>query len=226
MKKKREKKKQLKKKENNGKSKKPEPKTNGSNSTENKRVYLGNLSFKIDDDGIREAFKDCGKLIAIDWVNNRETGRFTGTGFVEFETSEAAQKALGKNGTDLMGRSMKVEIAKPKADRGFGNKSGGGGGGGRGGADNSLSEKPDGCRTIFAGKLSYSIDEDTIRDTFKDCGDIKEIRWLNDKQSGEFKGCGFIEFTSAEAVDKAILLQGQQVMGRGMRLDYAQNKRE
>jgi len=207
--------------QNDLKKKEQKPKENGNSaatSASGTRVYVGNLSFKIDDDTIKAFFKDCGEIKEIDWVNNKE-GRFTGTGFLEFGNSEAAQDALKKNGEECMERKIKVELAKPRVDRG-----GRGGGGGKGG-DFELSPKPDGCITIFVGKLSYEIDEKTLRDAFKSCGEIKEIRWLNDRESGQFKGCGFVEFNSPDAVDKAVKLNGTSVMGRAMKIDYASNKR-
>jgi len=119
-----------------------------------------------------------------------------------------------------MERKIKAEFAKPRADRGGAKR----GGGGRN-ADFELSPKPEGCITVFVGKLSYDIDEETMRDTFKDCGDIKEIRWLNDRETGQFKGCAFVEFSSTGAVDKAVKLNGSSVMGRAMKIDFASNKR-
>ena len=53
--------------------------------------------------------------------------------------------------------------------------------------------KPEGCVEIFCGNLSYSIDEDKIADFFKDCGTVTNTRWLNDRETQEFKGivrCG------------------------------------
>jgi nucleolin len=179
------------------------------NEVSGKRVYVANLSFKIQDEDIKEFFKDCGSIVTIDWVNHKDTGRFTGTGFLEFDSVDAAQKALAKNGQELLGRPIKVEIARPRAGKAELPK---------------VSEKPEGCVTVFCGRLPYSIDEDTLREFFKDCGEIKQIRWVNDRQSGEFKGCGFVEFTTTEAVDKAIQLNGREIQGRAIRIDYAQNR--
>lgn len=55
------------------------------------------------------------------------------------------------------------------------------------------SAKPSNCTTIFMGNLSFDIDDDAVKDFFKDCGDVKHCRWLSDRESGQFKGCGFIE---------------------------------
>ena len=70
-------------------------------------------------------------------------------------------------------------------------RDGGSGGGGGGGVNNpprrERSEKPLGCRKLFAGNLSYNIDDETMVDFFKDCGKLIGLRWLTHKDSGEFK---------------------------------------
>ncbi len=114
-----------------------------------------------------------------------------------------------------MGRAIRCELAKPRNAATGGRKPG---------KDFQLSPKPEDCTTVFAGQLSYTIDEETVRDFFKDCGEIAAIRWLNDKNTGEFKGCAFVEFSDPAAVDLAIAKQGQSVAGRPIRLDYASSK--
>jgi hypothetical protein len=91
----------------------------------------------------------------------------------------------------------------------------------------SLSEKrgtftfPTGCKKLFMGNLSYNIDDDTIVDFFKDCGgDVIGLRWLTRKGTEEFRGCGFIEFSSSEAADEAIKKDGLELLGRPIRLDW------
>ena len=60
-----------------------------------------------------------------------------------------------------------------------------------------------------------NIDDDTIVEFFKECGgEIIGLRWLTHKDSGEFKGCGYIEFDNSDAADKAIAYDGAMVLGR------------
>jgi len=87
-------------------------------------------------------------------------------------------------------------------------------------------DRPPGCNTVFVGNLSYDIKDDTIRNIFKDVGEIKAIRWLNDKKSGKFKGCGFIEFHDPNATFRAAMKNGTMVMGRPMRVDFATERPE
>ncbi|ACI64177.1 predicted protein, partial [Thalassiosira pseudonana CCMP1335] len=75
--------------------------------------------------------------------------------------------------------------------------------------------------TVFVGNLSFHIDEDTVRETFKDCGEIASVRFAEDRETGAFKGFGHVEFVESEATDKAVELAGMDVMGRAIRVDYA-----
>ena len=102
------------------------------------KLYVGNLSFKTTSDELREHFSQAGTVESASVIEDRETGRSRGFGFVEMATAEDAQAAIEQfNGKDLNGRSLTVNEAKPKTDRGPGGGGGrggyGGGGGGRGG---------------------------------------------------------------------------------------------
>lgn len=176
-------------------------------------VFLGNLDFNIEEDDVKNFAKDCGEIRSIRWLTHRDTGDFKGCGFCEFTTSEAVDKFVKLNGKQLKGRAIRIDYAQSK-------KSGGGGGGGKR-EPRPLSEKPEGCTTVFCGNLSFDIDESKIHELAKECGEISKIRWLTDRETQEFKGCGFVEFYDTESVDKFVLLNGKDVMGRSIRIDYA-----
>ena len=92
-------------------------------------IYVGNLSFDATDASLQEAFAAFGAVDKANVVTDRMTGRSRGFGFVEMGNDEEATAAIeGLNGTDLAGRTITVNIAKPREDRPRG---GGGGGGGR-----------------------------------------------------------------------------------------------
>jgi nucleolin len=179
------------------------------NPTGTSEVFMGNLSFQIDDDTLKDAMKDCGTITNIKWLEHSDTGRFKGAGFITFDSPEAAAKAVAKNQTELLGRPMKIDFSNPRASKG-------------GGESRPMQAKPEGCTTLFCGNLSFSIDEDTMKGFFKDCGEVSSIRWLEDKETGQFKGCGFVEFADPEAsLDKAAELNGKELLGRTVRLDFA-----
>ncbi len=93
-------------------------------------IYVGNLSFDTSEDDLRNAFAAHGEVSTVKLISDQYTGKSRGFGFVEMPSSEEAQAAIaGLNGTDLQGRALNVNEAKPRAD----NRGGGGGGGNRGG---------------------------------------------------------------------------------------------
>jgi RNA recognition motif-containing protein len=101
------------------------------------KLYVGNLSFKTTGDDLRDYFSQAGEVESASIIEDRETGRSRGFGFVEMATAEGAAAAIEQfNGKDLNGRNLTVNEARPKTDRGGGGGgrggySGGGGGGGR-----------------------------------------------------------------------------------------------
>lgn len=186
------------------------------------RLFCGNLSWDIDDDAIKEFFKDCGTINDVYWLEDRDTGKFKGCGFITFDSVEMGVKAMELNGTECIGREIKLDYS-PRQQRASG-KGGKGSKGGKGGkGTRELSEKPEGCTTVFCGNLSFDIDDDKMGAFAKDagCGEVKAIRWLTDRDSGDFKGCGFVEFWDTDSVDAFVKKNGEDLLGRSIRVDYS-----
>src|SRR5882724_13592016 len=98
------------------------------------KLYVGNLSFRTTSDELRDAFSSVGTVESASVIEDRETGRSRGFGFVEMATPEEAAAAIEMfNGQDLGGRNITVNEAKPKTDRAGGGGGRGAYGGGRGG---------------------------------------------------------------------------------------------
>ena len=100
----------------------------------NSKLYVGNMSFKTTEDELRQAFGQFGSVTDVYVAMDKMTGRPRGFAFVTMGTAEESKAAAEKlNGTDLGGRALTVNEARPKEERsgGFGG-GGGGGGGGRG----------------------------------------------------------------------------------------------
>jgi RNA recognition motif-containing protein len=94
-----------------------------------KNLYVGNLPHTTTEAELREVFTAHGEVEKVSIMTDRETGRARGFGFVEMANAGEAEKAMAAvNGTQLGGRALTVNEAKPKADR---PRSGGGGGGGK-----------------------------------------------------------------------------------------------
>ena len=98
-----------------------------------KNIYVGNLSYDAAEDDLREAFGRFGEVTAVNIVKDRETGRSRGFAFVEMAEDGAAAKAIAElNQTELVGRAVTVNEARPKRENSGGRGGGGGGGGGGG----------------------------------------------------------------------------------------------
>jgi len=95
------------------------------------RIYVGNLSYRTDENGLRDAFGEFGSVTDVHIVTDRETGRSRGFAFVEMPDDNEANTAIEQlNGKDFEGRALTVNVARPRENRG-GPGGGGGGGGGR-----------------------------------------------------------------------------------------------
>jgi len=102
-----------------------------------KNIFVGNLSFNTGEDELRQLFEAYGQVDRVSIMTDRETGRSRGFGFVEMTNEEEGEKAIAAlNGSQIGGRKLNVNEARPKTDRpsGGGRERGGhgGGGGGRG----------------------------------------------------------------------------------------------
>ncbi|MDT5263106.1 MAG: hypothetical protein QOC61_2110 [Acidobacteriota bacterium] len=100
------------------------------------KLYVGNLSFQTSSEDLRDLFAQAGTVESASVVEDRDTGRSRGFGFVEMATKEEGEAAIAQfNGKDLQGRNLNVNEARPREDRGGGggNRGGFGGGGNRGG---------------------------------------------------------------------------------------------
>src|SRR5437588_3720019 len=92
------------------------------------KLYVGNLSFKTTGDDLREYFSQAGEVESASVIEDRETGRSRGFGFVEMATAEGAAAAIEQfNGKEFGGRTLTVNEARPRAERGAGGGYGGGG---------------------------------------------------------------------------------------------------
>ena len=100
-----------------------------------KNIFVGNLSFNTNEDELRQAFEGYGQVDRVSILTDRDTGRSRGFGFVEMANDEDGEKAItALNGSSIGGRTINVNEARPKAERGGGG-GGFGGGGGRGRGD-------------------------------------------------------------------------------------------
>ncbi|HEX6044564.1 MAG TPA: RNA-binding protein [Pyrinomonadaceae bacterium] len=95
------------------------------------KLYVGNLAFQTSSEDLQQLFGQAGTVQSASVIEDRETGRSRGFGFVEMASKEEGESAIAQfNGKEFNGRNLTVNEARPRDDRG---SRGGGGGGGRGG---------------------------------------------------------------------------------------------
>lgn len=86
------------------------------------KLYVGNLAFETSSNDLQTLFAQAGTVESVSLIEDRETGRSRGFGFVEMSTKEEGNAAVAQfNGKDLAGRTLKVNEAKPRENRGGGN---------------------------------------------------------------------------------------------------------
>jgi len=199
------------------------------------RIFVGNLPFSVDEISLetflspnKELLK--GAITHVMWITDKKTQKFYGSAFVEMKNSVYAAIAVKKNGTRLMQRPIRVNYAPARDKDVWPPKNsvviGGFGVGEQKQEDKrvkcKLQDKPKGCKKLFIGNLSYDINENEILKLFSTVEvQFKTIRWLHHIDTGEFKGCGFVEFSSPNSCEKVATLNGTMVLGRPIKIDWA-----
>lgn len=182
------------------------------------RLFCGNLKLDMTEETLRAHIPG---ITFIKWQKDKVSKQFYGSTFLEMKDPKAAAVAVAMDRTKFQGRPLKIyycpprpgDVWPPVAARGDG-----GDGGGR--KAKPKTPKPPGGKKLYMGNLAYSIDDDTIVEFFKDCGEMRGLRWLVNEHTGDFRGGGFVEFTTSEAADQAILKDGQELLGRSIWLDW------
>lgn len=82
-----------------------------------KSIYVGNISFSSTEDEIRNLFAQYGEVVSVKFINDRETGRFRGFGFVEMDEDAAREAISALNGKEVGGRALKVNEAQEREPR-------------------------------------------------------------------------------------------------------------
>eukprot|EP00658_Telonema_sp_P-2_P071616 TRINITY_DN60857_c0_g1_i1.p1 TRINITY_DN60857_c0_g1~~TRINITY_DN60857_c0_g1_i1.p1 ORF type:complete len:270 (-),score=73.64 TRINITY_DN60857_c0_g1_i1:93-902(-) len=156
-------------------------------------LYMGNLSFNANEKRIRQFFdrgigmipkrgkkgKETSHVVAIRIATNPD-GKPRGFAFVDLDSTDSAQKALGLDATNFQGRKVGISVSKEQRDNT--------------GAEKPRSEHPPGGVTVFVKNLAYTVTEDDLWTAFEECGAMKAVRLFYDQESGSAKGMAYVEF--------------------------------
>ncbi|EED44158.1 RNA-binding protein, predicted [Enterocytozoon bieneusi H348] len=147
---------------------------------ENYTVFIKNLNYDLRDTDLRNEFSKLGKIIRLDLSMNYKGLRNNGYAFIEFADKKAFDLCLQLHNTELFGRTVVIEKAKPVSPKLY---------------------------SVFIKNLPFSIKKDDLKETFSKFGKIHNISIPEDKENeGRNKGFGFIDFVdkkSAELASKA-----------------------
>lgn len=179
------------------------------------RVYVGNLAWEVTWKELKDHMKKCECEIVRADVLASPDGRSKGCGIVEFASEEGAKRALVLNDSELMGRQIFVREDRESGSKGGyytqqpGNAPSGGAGGG---ARSSGTEKQD-CR-VYVGNLSWDVSWQDLKDHMRTAGDVSFAEVMT-QPDGRSKGCGVVEYGSAEEAKQAIeTLNDSELNGR------------
>jgi cold-inducible RNA-binding protein len=106
------------------------------------KLFVGSLPYGVDDAQLKDLFSEIGEVVSANVITDRDTGRSKGFGFVEMASDKDAEEAIKQlNNKDMDGRSIIVNVAKPREERPRGSFRGGPGGGGNRDRDNYSSRR-------------------------------------------------------------------------------------
>lgn len=184
--------------------------------TESKSVFVGHLSWNVDNDWLASEFADCGEVVSARVQMDRNTGKSRGFGFVEFSTVEGADAAVALNGQkEIDGREVNIDKTSPRAPNPEK----------RAKAFGDTPSEP--SSTLFVGNISFDTTEDGLWEIFAEYGEVKSVRLPTDRETQRPKGFGYVEFSDIETAKKAFDgVQGKDIGGRNIRLDFSQPRGE
>ena len=185
----------------------------GAPEEEIKSIFVGRLSWNVDNDWLAKEFADCGEVVSASVQTDRNTGKSRGFGYVHFATAAAVEAALSLNEKEIDGRVVNIDKSQPtdkshareKRAKAFGD------------------ESSPASSTLYVGNLSFGVAEDALWEVFGEYGQVKNVRTPTDRETGRPRGFGYVEFDDVEGAKKAYEeAQGLDIDGRPIRLDFSQ----
>ncbi|CAI4038848.1 hypothetical protein SMKI_06G1970 [Saccharomyces mikatae IFO 1815] len=176
-------------------------------------IFVGRLSWSIDDEWLKKEFEHIGGVISARVIYERGTDRSRGYGYVDFENKSYAEKAIQEmQGKEIDGRPINCDMSTSKPASNNNNdrakKFG-----------DTPSEPSD---TLFLGNLSFNADRDVIFELFAKHGEVVSVRIPTHPETEQPKGFGYVQFSNMEDAKKALdALQGEYIDNRPVRLDFS-----
>eukprot|EP00931_Biecheleriopsis_adriatica_P006199 TRINITY_DN107647_c0_g1_i1.p1 TRINITY_DN107647_c0_g1~~TRINITY_DN107647_c0_g1_i1.p1 ORF type:complete len:414 (+),score=159.55 TRINITY_DN107647_c0_g1_i1:48-1244(+) len=176
------------------------------------KAVVAGIPVMVDEKGVRKHFSQCGEILSLRLLKDKETWKSRGIAFISFTDQVSLDAALELDGTDFRGRALAIQVAKQGGAKGKGDGKG---------KVQAPGKKPKGCKSVIVKGLAYSVTEADLKKLFKACGELSDVKILTNRDTGASKGMAFLDFESSTAVDEAIKLNGSVLKGRRFSVDYA-----
>ena len=178
-----------------------------------KTLWVGQLSWNVDNDWLKSEFEQYGTVLDARVQCDRDSGRSRGFGYVDFASSaEALRASKEAHGKELDGRALRVDLQPPRGPQERVESR----------AKHFKDELSAPSNTLFIGGLAWALTEDDVWNAFAEFGEVAGVRLPKEIESGRPKGFGYVEFTSEENAAKALeAMNGQALGGRPIRIDFA-----
>lgn len=178
-----------------------------------RRVYVGNLAWSVSWQDLKDYMKSTGFEVNRSNIMMTPDGRSKGCGIVEFATVEGAQKAVETlNDTELSGRQ--IFVREDREDRGGNSGQRTQYGQNRGGSTQQASSGESKSSRVYVGNLSWDVAWQDLKDHMRQAGEVVHAEVISES-NGRSKGCGIVEYSTAEEAQEAIsTLTDTEIKGR------------
>lgn len=158
-----------------------------------RKLFIGGLNYTTTNDSLKEFFEQWGEIVDVVVMKDPQTKRSRGFGFITYSQSSMVDQAMANRPHKIDGREVETKRAVPRDDI----------------------DKPDIAATVkkmFVSGIKEQSEND-LHEYFGKFGNITNVTIVTDKDSGQRKGFGFIEYDDTDSVDKAVLIKSHQVAG-------------
>ena len=175
-------------------------------------IQIIGLPYETTEFELRQMFSKYGDIIRIYLPKYKNTNKNIGHCYIYFSTEESATKSLEMNNHRMGRRYMEISLYNMRntTTKEIGRL--------------DPDDIPLDCTTAFVKNLPYNVTEDMVREKFKPCGEINQLRFVYEPNRTKFKGFCYIDFKEHKGLVKALKLNGDLFEGRKLYVDYEQGK--